>query len=99
MDADFGIEEEPFFHSNFFKDWWEGAYKIGRIKLCRVYESVLYSRTNGQFLHGNKIGQTLKFLYTTYLMGKNLVKKFEEKKMFYKLFGSKQNSVLNGRDI
>lgn len=32
-------------------------------------------------------------------MGKNLVKKFEEKKMFYKLFGSKQNSALNGRDV
>lgn len=44
--------------------------------------------------------ENLKILiYTTYLMGKNLVKKFEEKKMFYKLFGSKQNSVLNGRDI
>lgn len=94
MDADFGIEEEPFFHSNFFKDWWEGAYKIGRIKLCRVYESVQMGNSSTETKSEN-----LKILIYNVFDGEKSSKKIWGKKMFYKLFGSKQNSALNGRDI
>lgn len=43
--------------------------------------------------------ENLKILIYNVFDGEKSSKKIWGKKMFYKLFGSKQNSVLNGRDI
>lgn len=46
-----------------------------------------------------KSDKLLKILIYNVFDGEKSSKKIWGKKMFYKLFGSKQNSALNGRDI